>query len=42
MVKMELGGSMANMQTTMDNALSRIEASICNVSRRVQTIESTL
>ncbi len=33
---------MANMQTTMDNALSRIEASIGDVSRRVQTIESTL
>ncbi|TPP10385.1 hypothetical protein [Rhizobium glycinendophyticum] len=42
MVKMELGGSLANMQTTMDNALSRSEASIGDVSRPAQTIESTL
>lgn len=42
MVKMELGGSLANMQTTMDNALSRNEASIGEVSRPAQTIESTL
>ncbi len=40
MIKMELGGSLANMQTTIDNALSRIEASIGNVGRRVQVLES--
>lgn len=40
MIKMELGGSLANMQTTIDSALSRIEASISDVARRVQTLES--
>ncbi len=40
MIKMELGGSLANMQTAIDNALSRIEASISDVARRVQTLES--
>ncbi|KRD32733.1 hypothetical protein ASE36_02600 [Rhizobium sp. Root274] len=40
MIKMELGGSLANMQTTIDNALSRIEASIGDVGRRVQVLES--
>jgi Mg2+ and Co2+ transporter CorA len=40
MIKMELGGSLANMQTTIDGALSRIEVSISDVARRVQTLES--
>ena len=40
MIKMELGGSLANMQTTIDGALSRIETSISDVARRVQTLES--
>lgn len=40
MIKMELGGSLANMQTTIDSALSRIEASISDVARRLQTLES--
>jgi Mg2+ and Co2+ transporter CorA len=40
MIKMELGGSLANMRTTIDSALSRIEASISDVARRVQTLES--
>jgi Mg2+ and Co2+ transporter CorA len=39
MVKMELGGSLANLQTTIDASLSRIEHSIGEVARRVETLE---
>jgi Mg2+ and Co2+ transporter CorA len=40
MVKMELGGTLANMQTTIENTLSRIEGSVSDVARRVETLES--
>jgi hypothetical protein len=39
MVKMELGGALANMQTSIDHALSRIEASISDVAGRAQVLE---
>lgn len=35
MVKIELGGSLANMQTTIETSLSRIEQSVGDLSRRV-------
>ncbi|MBX9467278.1 hypothetical protein FVA81_21970 [Rhizobium sp. WL3] len=40
MIKMELGGSLANIQTTIDASLSRIEQSVGDVARRVDTLES--
>lgn len=39
MVKMELGGSLANMQTTIETSLSRIEQSVGDLSRRVEAFE---
>lgn len=39
MVKMELGGSLANMQTTLETSLSRIEQSVGELSRRVEALE---
>jgi Mg2+ and Co2+ transporter CorA len=39
MVKMELGGSLANLQTTIDASLSRIEQSVGDVARRVDALE---
>lgn len=39
MIKMELGGSLANIQTTIDASLARIEQSIGDVARR-DTLES--
>ncbi|PYB76954.1 hypothetical protein [Rhizobium wuzhouense] len=42
MIKMELGGSLANIQTTIDHALSRIETSISDVARRVQMLENKI
>ncbi|MFN3635656.1 MAG: hypothetical protein ACK4UZ_07970 [Rhizobium rhizophilum] len=40
MIKMELGGSLANIQTTIDASLSRIEQSVGDVARRVDTLKS--
>lgn len=42
MVKMELGGSLANMQTSIENSLSRIEASVGHVAQRVETLEGKI
>lgn len=39
MVKMELGGSLANMQTSLDNSLLRIETSVGDIAHRVQNLE---
>lgn len=39
MVKMELGGSLANMQTTIETSLSRIEQSVGDLSRRMEAFE---
>ncbi|KAB0680690.1 hypothetical protein [Aureimonas leprariae] len=39
-IKMELGGSLANLQTTLDNSLHRIEEKIDTVSGRVDLLES--
>ncbi|NBB51925.1 hypothetical protein GVN24_26940 [Rhizobium sp. CRIBSB] len=39
MVKMELGGSLANMQTTIETSLSRIEQSVGDLAERVETLE---
>jgi hypothetical protein len=40
MIKMELGGSLANIQTSIENSLSRIEQSIDVLGQRVGTLES--
>jgi hypothetical protein len=42
MVKMELGGSLANMQTSLDNSLLRIETSVGDIANRVQSLEDRL
>jgi len=42
MVKMELGGSLANMKTSIENSLSRIEASVGHVAQRVETLEGKI
>jgi hypothetical protein len=39
MIKMEIGGSLANMQSRLDESLSRIEASVHDVTQRVETLE---
>ncbi|OHV83304.1 hypothetical protein [Ensifer sp. LCM 4579] len=40
MVKMELGGSLANIQTAIHNSLSRIEESVGDIVQRVETLEN--
>lgn len=40
MVKMELGGSLANIQTAIENSLSRIEGSLGEVVKRVENLEN--
>ena len=42
MIKMELGGSLANMQTSIEHSLSRIEASVSHVAQRVETLEGKI
>jgi len=39
MVKMEIGGSLANIQTSIENSLSRIEESVGGLARRVDALE---
>ncbi|MGF9692056.1 hypothetical protein AAIH46_04505 [Rhizobium sp. 0TCS1.26] len=39
MVKMELGGSLANMQRIIENSLSRVEHSVGDVAQRVEALE---
>jgi Mg2+ and Co2+ transporter CorA len=39
MVKMALGGTLANMQTVLENSLSRIEDSVRTILQRVETLE---
>ncbi len=39
MLKMEPGGSLANMQTSLDSSLPRIESSIGEIAHRVQELE---
>jgi Mg2+ and Co2+ transporter CorA len=39
MVKMEIGGSLANIQTSIENSLSRIEESVGSLAQRVDTLE---
>ncbi len=39
MVKMEIGGSLANIQTSIENSLSRIEDSVGSLAQRVDTLE---
>lgn len=39
MIKMEIGGSLANIQSRLDESLSRIEASVHDVTQRVETLE---
>lgn len=39
MVKMELGGSLANIQTSIEASLSKIEDSIGDIARRVAALE---
>jgi Mg2+ and Co2+ transporter CorA len=40
MIKMELGGSLANIQTSIESSPSRIEQSIDVLGQRVGTLES--
>ena len=40
MVKMELGGSLANIQTSIEGSISRIEESVGDVGRRVTNLEN--
>jgi Mg2+ and Co2+ transporter CorA len=40
MIKMELGGSLANIQTSIESSLSRIEESVGGLGRRVETLEN--
>jgi Mg2+ and Co2+ transporter CorA len=42
MVKMELGGSLANMQTVIENSLFRIESSVSHIAQRVDTLEGKI
>ncbi|WP_411033226.1 hypothetical protein [Shinella sp. BYT-45] len=42
MVKMELGGSLANIHTSIENSLSRIEESVDGLARRVDVLEKKL
>jgi Mg2+ and Co2+ transporter CorA len=42
MVKMELGGSLANIQTAIESSLSRIEDSVRTVEKRVETLENKI
>lgn len=39
-VKMELGGSLANIQTSIENSLSRIEDAVSEVAERVAHLEN--
>ncbi|CAD7024740.1 hypothetical protein REJC140_00521 [Pseudorhizobium endolithicum] len=39
MVKMELGGSLANIQTAIEGSLSRIEDKVGDVIQRVEVLE---
>ncbi|HEV7251255.1 MAG TPA: hypothetical protein VGN93_30135 [Shinella sp.] len=39
MIKMELGGSMANIQTSIENSLARVVATVGDVIQRVQRLE---
>lgn len=39
-VKMELGGSLANIQTSIENSLSRIEDAVSEVAERVTHLEN--
>lgn len=40
MVKMELGGSLANIQTSIETYLPKIEETVGDVARRVETLEN--
>lgn len=40
MIKMEIGGSLANIQTSLDGSLARIEDTVGDVVRRVEALES--
>ena len=42
MIKMEFGGSLANVQTSIENSLSRIEASVSHVAQRVEKLEGKI
>lgn len=42
MVKMELGGSLANIQTAIESSLSRIEDSVRTLEKRVETLETKI
>ena len=39
MIKMELGGSLANIQTSIENSLGRVETAIGDVVQRVDHLE---
>ena len=39
-VKMELGGSLANIQTSIESYLSKIEQTVGDIARRVETLEN--
>ncbi|MCD2175567.1 hypothetical protein [Rhizobium sp. C4] len=39
MIKMEIGGSLANIHTTLEGSLARIEETVGDVVRRVNALE---
>ena len=39
MVKMELGGSLANIQTSIETSLSKIAASVGEIAQRIDALE---
>lgn len=40
MIKMEIGGSLANIQTSLDGSLARIENAVGDIVQRVEALES--
>lgn len=41
MIKMELGGSLSNIQTTIEVSLARVEETVADVARRIENLESS-
>lgn len=40
MVKIELGGSLANIETKIEHSLSRVEETVMDIAHRVEALES--
>jgi hypothetical protein len=39
-VKMELGGALANIQTSIEASLAHVEETVADVARRIEKLES--